>query len=214
MKPIRISNRDIMFTEPMTKDYNLNLGLILGKTNNYVIDTGLGSGSVAPILDHIINDGKPIIVINTHFHWDHMWGNWVFGECPIISHTTCRELADKCWDEALRENAGYIDGEVRKCLPNMVFDGSLYFPDDRVSVFHTPGHSEDCVSIYDEVDKVLYAGDNIGDTEDDIIPWIDTDLATFQSLLKTYKRTISPFVYRDTTSRKTGRYLRVWSPRF
>jgi len=188
MKPIKITDRNIMFTQPMTEDYDLNLGLILGLRQNYVIDTGLGSGSVAPILDYIGNDGKPIIVINTHFHWDHIWGNWVFGDSPIISHTSCRELEDKCWDDALRENAKYVDGEVRKCLPNMVFDKSLYFPDDRICVFHTPGHSEDCISIYDEVDKILYAGDNIGDTADAIVPWIDTDMATFECLIETYKR--------------------------
>jgi len=172
----------------MTREYDLNLGLILGSRNNYIVDTGLGSGSVAPILDYIGDDGKPIIVVNTHFHWDHIWGNWVFASSPIISHATCRELADSCWDEALRENAGYVDGEVHKCLPNMLFEGCLHFPDDDVSIFFSPGHSEDCISIYDAVDKVLYAGDNIGDTEDAIVPWIDTDMETFQSLIELYKR--------------------------
>lgn len=188
MKPIKITDRNIIFTQPMTKDYDLNLGLVLGVTHNFVIDTGLGSGSVTPILDHIGNDGKPLIIVNTHFHWDHVWGNWVFADCPIISHSTCRGLEDKYWDESLRENSGYIDGEVYKCLPNMVFDTCLYFPDDRISIVYTPGHSEDCISVYDAVDKVLYAGDNIGDTEDNIVPWIDTDITTFQNLIETYKR--------------------------
>ena len=78
MKPIKISNRNIMFTQPMEKTYDLNLGLILGAKYNYIIDTGLGSGSVAPILEYIGSDTKPIIVVNTHYHWDHVWGNWVF----------------------------------------------------------------------------------------------------------------------------------------
>jgi len=177
-----------MFSQPMGKEYDLNLGLILGKAHNYVIDTGLGSGSVLPILDYIKSDGKPIIVINTHFHWDHIWGNWMFAGSPIISHTTCRELEDKYWDKQLQGNSKYVDGEVRKCLPNIVFDRSLYFPDDGISIFHTPGHSEDCISVFDAVDKVLYAGDNIGDTEDKIIPEIDTDTKTFMRLIETYKR--------------------------
>ena len=70
----------------------------------------------------------------------------------------------------------------------MVFDKSLYFPDDCISIFHTPGHSPDCISIYDAVDKILYAGDNIGDTEDEIIPEIDTNLETFRCLIETYKQ--------------------------
>jgi len=188
MKPVKITDRNVMFTEPMGECYDLNLGLILGTRYNYVIDTGLGSGSVAPVLEYIGKDDKPIVVINTHCHWDHIWGNWVFEKSQIIAHTTCRELEDKYWDDVVREYAGSVDGEVRKCLPNMVFEGELWFPDDGISIFHTPGHSADSISVYDQIDKVLYAGDNIGDTEDNVIPWIDTDLETFQSLLETYQK--------------------------
>ena len=188
MTPIKITNRNIMFTQPMGAEYDLNLGLILGTRHIYIIDTGLGSGSVAPVLEYIGDDGKPIIVINTHNHWDHIWGNWVFGNSLIISHTLCRELEDKYWDEALAEYAKSVDGEVRKCLPNLVFEGSLYLPDDGIRIFHTPGHSADGISVFDEVDKVLYAGDNIGDTEDSIVPWIDTDPETFGQLIETYRQ--------------------------
>ena len=186
MKPVKISNRNIMFTEPMGGEYDLNLGLILGARHNFIIDTGLGSNSVAPILEYIGGDPKPIIVVNTHCHWDHIWGNWVFKDRLIISHTTCRELADKHWDDVVKDFSAYIDGEVHKCLPNLVFDGSLYFPEDKVSLFHTPGHAPDGISVLDEIDSVLYAGDNIGDTEEQIVPWIDTDLETFRRLIGIY----------------------------
>ena len=188
MKPVKLTNRNIMFTEPMGTEYDLNLGLILGDKYNYVIDTGLGSGSVAPILEYIGVDTKPIVVVNTHCHWDHIWGNLVFEKSLIVSHTTCRELEDQYWDEVLQENARYVDGEARKCLPNLVFEGRLFFPDDEIYIFHSPGHSADCISVYDAVDRVLYAGDNIGDTEDNIVPWIDTDLETFQRLIGLYRQ--------------------------
>ena len=177
-----------MFSQPMTKDYDLNLGLILAKNRNYVIDTGLGSGSVVPVLEYIGNSPKPIIVINTHCHWDHIWGNWVFENSLIISHALCRELEDKHWDDVLKENSKSVDGEVRKCLPNLVFERGLYFPDDGIKVFHSPGHTADCISVFDEAGKVLYAGDNIGDTEENIVPYIDTDPVIFQSLIETYRK--------------------------
>ena len=63
LKPVKITNRNIMFTEPMEQDYDLNLGLIMGTKYNYIIDTGLGSGSVAPILEYIRECTRPIIVI-------------------------------------------------------------------------------------------------------------------------------------------------------
>jgi len=187
MKPIKITNRNIMFTEPMGDDYDLNMGAILGTKHNFIIDTGLGSGSVAPVLEYIGNDTKPIIVINTHCHWDHIWGNWCFPNSLIISHKLCRELQDKHWDEAIKAYPNYIDGEVHKCIPNLTFEGSLHFPEDGISLYHTPGHSPDSISIYDAVDKVLYAGDEIGDTEDEIIPWINTDMETMQRTIDFFK---------------------------
>ncbi|MDR2166530.1 MAG: MBL fold metallo-hydrolase [Clostridiales bacterium] len=187
MKPIKISNRNIMFTQPMTDEYDLNLGLILGDRHNFIIDTGLGSGSVAPILDYIGDCTKPIIVINTHSHWDHVWGNWVFDENLIISHQKCHELLDKYWELPLEKYSHYIDGEAHKCLPNQIFEGILGFPDDGIILFHTPGHTDDGISILDTVDKVLYAGDNIGDTDDEIVPKL-TDLEAFRGTIAAYKK--------------------------
>ena len=187
MKPVKLTARNVMFTQPMGSEYSLNMGLILGVHNNFLIDTGLGSGSVAPVLEYLKGDDKPVIVINTHNHWDHIWGNWVFAKSIIISHPKCRELMEQYWERTVTELANRIDGEAHKCLPNMVFEGSLYFPDDGISLFHTPGHSPDSISIYDEVDKVLYAGDEIGDTEENIVPHINTDMETMQRTIDIFK---------------------------
>lgn len=187
MKSIKITDRNIMFYKPTIYGFDLNLGLLLGKNRNYIIDTGVGGSSVQPILDYIGSDKKPIVVINTHWHWDHVWGNWCFEDSLIISHSICRELTDKHWDESIERNAEHvIEGDVRKKLPNLVFEDKLYFPDDGVSVFYSPGHTEDCISVYDEKDKLLYAGDNTGDTNDEILPEIDTDLETFKKLINLY----------------------------
>ena len=188
MKPTKITNRNIMFSEPMGETYDLNMGLILGAKHNFLIDTGLGSGSVAPVLEYLEGNDKPVIVINTHSHWDHIWGNWVFENCPIISHKLCREILEEHWDNDVRQLSHRVDGEVRKCLPNMTFEGSMHFPEDGISLFHTPGHCANSISIYDAVDKVLYAGDEIGDTHDEIVPWIGTDMETMQRTIDIFKQ--------------------------
>ena len=189
MKPVKITNRNIMFTEPMGEGYDLNLGLIIGGQRDYVIDTGLGSGSVEPIFEYLkcLGDEKPLIVINTHCHWDHVFGNFMFEKNPIVAHTQCRELLDEHWEEFINECSEYMDGRVIKCLPNLTFEDRLYFPDDGLSVFFSPGHSPDHISVFDEVDRVLYAGDNIGDTDDNIVPWIDTDIETFRKTIGLYR---------------------------
>jgi len=180
-----------MFTQPWSYDnaeYSLNIGLILGRRHNFLIDTGLGSGSVAPVVDFLKDDKKPLIVVNTHADWDHVWGNHIFKDCQIIAHENCRKMLEMRWDEVFERLKDKADGEVLKCLPNMTFSERMDFYEDEVSIFYTPGHTPTCISVHDHMDKVLYAGDNIGDTNDDIVPEISTDIATFERLIETYSK--------------------------
>jgi len=171
-------------------DFDLNLGLIIGSKNNFIIDTGFGSESVAPIIKYITEYGhlREPIIINTHSHFDHVWGNCTFPNSMIISHPLCRKFADRDWDNDLQKWSTYPRGNTKKHLPNTTFEGVMHFPEDGVTIFHSPGHSVDCISVYDEIDKILYAGDNIGDTQDNVIPYIETDIPTFERLIEIYKR--------------------------
>jgi len=190
MKTTKISNRTIMFTEKMAWDgtlLDLNLALILGARHNYIIDTGLGCGSVAPIINYIKSNKKSTIVVNTHHDFDHVWGNCAFENSFIISHKTCLDFLEAKWDESFKAHSCLANGAVHKCLPNLAFDKSLSF-DDGVEIFHTPGHTAGCISVYDAVDKVLHAGDNIGDSNEEIVPYINTDRDTFKQLIETYRR--------------------------
>jgi glyoxylase-like metal-dependent hydrolase (beta-lactamase superfamily II) len=191
MTPIKITERNIMFNlhRPFKNmDFDLNLGLILGRRHNFIIDTGFGSGSVVPVLDYIGDDAKPLIVINTHSHWDHVWGNCMFEKSAIIAHPLWFKFAERDWDNDMQKFSQYVHGEARKCPPNLTFDGVLHFPEDGVHIFHSPGHTADCISVFHESDKILYVGDNVGDTADEPVPYIETDIPTFERLIETYKK--------------------------
>ncbi|MDD4495209.1 MAG: MBL fold metallo-hydrolase, partial [Eubacteriales bacterium] len=132
-----------------------------------------------------IGSSKPIIAVNTHHHWDHVWGNAALKDSAIISHHLCREILDLEWEPVREKNRSFVDGEADKCLPNLVFDNEIYFPDDKIRIFHTPGHTADSISVLDEEDKVLNAGDNIGDTVDEIVPELECDISVYiKTLLK------------------------------
>lgn len=189
MNPVKISARNTMFTQHRPfegMDFDMNLGLILGRKNNFIIDTGFGSESVAPMLEAASD--KPIIVVNTHSHWDHVWGNCVFEKNIIIAHPLCEKFMNSDWNADIKKFSRYIRGDAKKCPPNLTFEGILRFPEDGVTIFHSPGHSADCISVYDETDRVLYVGDNIGDTYDKPVPEIETDVATFKRVIETYKK--------------------------
>jgi glyoxylase-like metal-dependent hydrolase (beta-lactamase superfamily II) len=187
MKIERIKNRSIVFKYNIA-EWDLNIHLIMGDKYNYIIDTGLGSMSVAPIKEYLGSNQNPIIVINTHHHWDHIWGNSSFKGCTIISHRLCRELIVQKWDKMMVKNHQFIKGNVEMCLPNLVFEDSLYFPDDKIRLIYTPGHTADCISVIDEKDRVINISDNIGDTIDEIVPSIEADKKVYINTILGYKQ--------------------------
>lgn len=187
MKIEKIKNRGVLFTLKTAFDWDMNIYLILGNKYNYIIDTGLGPLNIAPVIEYINNDSKPIIIINTHYHWDHIWGNSLFKECTIISHKLCRDIIEENWEGMLEKYGRHCMGEVEICLPNIVFEKEVYFPDDKIRIIYTPGHSVDSISVIDEDEKVLHVGDNIGDTLDEIVPDIDCEKDIYIDTLLKYR---------------------------
>jgi glyoxylase-like metal-dependent hydrolase (beta-lactamase superfamily II) len=187
MKIQRIKNRGVLFTYTTSSGWDLNIHLIMGERYNYIIDTGLGSLSINPIKEYIKDSNKPIIVINTHYHWDHVWGNSSFQNSVLISHKLCRDMIESKWEEMMDKNKQYCYGEVEMYLPNLVFEKELYFPEDKIRIIYTPGHTVDSISIIDEQEKVINVGDNIGDNVNEIIPSIYCEKDLYIATLLKYK---------------------------
>lgn len=181
-----VKNRGTLFTSD-SPGWDYNMYLIRGETHNFIIDTGLGAGSVASIRKQIKDDHKEIVVINTHHHWDHVWGNGAFAGCTIVAHQLCRGIIASEWAQMIRRHGQYAEGEVVMRLPNLVFQRELYFAEDGIRVFHTPGHTPDSISVLDEADGVLMLADNIGDSMDDIVPSIGFDVDIYRNTLKQYE---------------------------
>lgn len=184
----KIKNRGVLFTYDSPSVCDLNLYLIKGEKYNYIIDTGLGSLSVDPIKEYIKNDTKQIIVINTHYHWDHIWGNGSFENCMIISHKLCREMIQSEWDDMIQKNNHRCYGEVKMKLPTLVFEKELYFIEDKIRLFYTPGHTIDSISVLDEKEKVLIVADNVGENMEDIVPSLDCENEVYRNTIKKYEK--------------------------
>lgn len=187
MKIEKVKNRSILFTINMPSGWDLNIHLIKGEKYNYIIDTGLGSLCIKPIREFVKHDNKSIVVINTHYHWDHIWGNSSLQDCLIISHKLCKEMIALNWADMMQKNRKYLDGEAEMYLPNLTFEKELYFPEDKIRVIHTPGHTIDSISVIDELEKVINVGDNIGDSVDEIVPNIYCEKDEYINTLLKYK---------------------------
>lgn len=164
-----------------------NVYVIEGSRHIFIIDTYIGPEPMEQVNSYINSNmgKKPLIVVNTHYHWDHVWGNCIYKSYPIIAHEKCFELLVANGESDLQKREEYAKGKVEITLPNLTFTDTLVFKEDGVKLFYSPGHTEDSISIYDEKDKVLIVGDNL----ERPIPYLmSKNLDTYMEILEDYLR--------------------------
>jgi len=161
MEVLHLSSNSRAFVFDDLKPLPTAVYLIEGVKHQFLIDTYCGAGYLDEIQKEITRCSKPLVVINTHHHWDHIWGNCMFADAPIIAHAQCRKDIETEWEHQYAENSYYCKGDTTKTLPNITFEKELVFEEDGIVLFHTPGHTLDSISIYDRNYKILYGGDNL-----------------------------------------------------
>jgi glyoxylase-like metal-dependent hydrolase (beta-lactamase superfamily II) len=144
----------------------VNAGAVVGPNWAIVIDTLALPEETLEIRRFIEQDLQiPVrYVINTHYHADHTWGNYLFPNATILSSTLCRELIDTkgraSLEEAKKQGTTFRQGRI--VLPHLTFsEGSmnLRIGKKTLTMISFPGHSPDNIGVVVEEDRVLFAGD-------------------------------------------------------
>lgn len=127
-----------------------------------VLDTYCGSYYMDWVRQDLEQRFQPeyFCVINSHHHWDHIWGNSSFHDCPIYSTPLCKEHIFQQWTEQMEENAAFFRGKAEMFLPNITVDQPLELL-PQVFVFPAPGHTADSLALWDEKNHFLFAGDSV-----------------------------------------------------
>ncbi len=188
MKIEQIGRRGTLFIFDEIPDFITRTYLCFTKNHTYVVDTYCGPDSMEPVIRYIRSraGNKPIRVVNTHFHWDHVWGNCAFPEESILAHEECFKQMDLHWEKQLLENQVYQTGTPIKKLPTLLIQNAWDDPEDLVRIYHTPGHTDDSISFLDQVDDLLFVGDNV----EFPIPYVESgSLETFMATLDHYLAT-------------------------
>ena len=89
---VRLSDRILILKEDMMGN---NIAAVASKKGLVVVDTsGLPSTArkVRQIIEKEFVRKDFAYVINTHYHWDHSWGNQVFADTVIIGHGECTPM--------------------------------------------------------------------------------------------------------------------------
>ncbi len=173
-----------VYVDPLLR---CNIWHVRGDEQDMMVDTGLGLGSLHDATRHLID--KPVEVVASHTHLDHVGGHHEFEKCTV--HSLEADLLRKPeeasihgrdWKEFL-EGAGY-KVEDRVLLDKLPYEG--YNPDHycvqpkeptrivdegdiidlgnrQFEVLHFPGHSPGSIGLWEKGTGTLFSGDTIYD---------------------------------------------------
>ncbi len=146
--------------------------LIVGSSAALLFDTGTGIGDILSAAKSLTN--RPIMVLNSHHHFDHIGGNHQFELVMALNHPFSRQAANGINNEIV---SPYIQGELINGATPPMFDRNAYaikpyefsrwvsdgqileLGDVSLEVIHTPGHSPDSISLLDRKRRLLFTGD-------------------------------------------------------
>lgn len=104
-------------------------------------------------------------LLNTHLHFDHVWGNpYVYRDLGIAPEASALDLP---LYENIEEMVLHTFGIRLKVndMPALVAhlkEGDIVsFGNTELKVLSTPGHSQGCLCFYSEKEKTLFSGDTL-----------------------------------------------------
>lgn len=147
--------------------------LILGREWAILLDTGMGIGDIHRLVRNIT--AKPIRVVNSHYHWDHVGDNHRFRRIAIHAaeaHLLEQDAAEETLREAMRAQNFWgppppdfdpTHYRIRSSkADHLLEDGDiLELGGRRLQVLHTPGHSPGSICLRSEEEGLLFTGDTV-----------------------------------------------------
>jgi len=146
--------------------------LVLGEETAALVDTGNGIGDIKAVAEELTD--LPLVVVNTHAHFDHTGGNWAFENVALYDHPFAKErVKGRPHDEI----GNFLGKDMLwKPLPRGVDPATWYTKPynvtrwmkegDRIDlggkeleVIHTPGHTPDSISLLERREHLLFTGD-------------------------------------------------------
>jgi glyoxylase-like metal-dependent hydrolase (beta-lactamase superfamily II) len=137
--------------------------VVLTPKRVYVFDTSVSPQAIAPVRAYIDELGadRQVLVVNSHHHWDHVYGNASFAEYDIVAQRACPRLLHAQKTTAMDDVPPEPSEGVTP--PTITFGDRLAFSDgsNTVHLIHTPGHSDDSIVLYLDNDRILLGGDTV-----------------------------------------------------
>ena len=145
--------------------------LMIGTEKALLLDTGWGTGQLKKVVREITD--KPLIVVNSHGHIDHVNGNMQFDE-PIYIHPADVELCKAHSSRQMRQmiasaaekltppeekfnQEAFLSGRIGKLTP--LEEGEVFdLGGKTLEVIALPGHTQGSIGLMYREEKILFVG--------------------------------------------------------
>ncbi|MFC4347517.1 MBL fold metallo-hydrolase [Kordiimonas lipolytica] len=146
--------------------------LIEGENRAILFDTGNGIEDIKAVVDRLTD--KPVTVINSHSHYDHVGGNHQFGRILSVSTDFSREMEHGLPNEAVHEELSGpalcksppsgATAETHAIKPysitGTVKEGDVIDLGGRkLEILQLPGHTSDAIALLERETGYLWIGD-------------------------------------------------------
>jgi glyoxylase-like metal-dependent hydrolase (beta-lactamase superfamily II) len=143
----------------------------MGTKQAVLFDTGMGIGNIHALVTRLTS--RPIVVLNSHTHNDHIGGNWQFPYVFGMDTAFTRNNTKGGREDAQAELApGEICGELPKGFDSKTYatkpwhvsipvhDGfKVNLGGRTLEIIATPGHTPDAICLLDRDNGLLFTGD-------------------------------------------------------
>ena len=169
----QIADRTYRIRNAFTAGFDINAYLVEGQDYALLIDTIMGFGDLNAYCKKITD--KPVKVVNTHAHWDHVGCNFFFDSCymPVrdigifqgyigFPKEQIFELAKNSAKEEYKDLLE-LDGSFAGTHPVKIYpvsDGDIFDLGDRkLEVLDCGGHTPGHIVLIDDLTRICFAGD-------------------------------------------------------
>ena len=193
----------LVFHEPRHYEATI-VSLMIGEQRAALIDSGCGIGNLREAVEEVTD--KPVIVINTHTHLDHLGSNRQFDEIAMFDHPFSHHVAEEGVSHQILQTEILAENLVTKPWPRGFDPQGFFIPPFHVSrwlkdgepltlgdkdleVIHTPGEAADHVCLLDRADRILFCGDILlhGPV------WTHLEGGSLKDLITSYRRLMNYF---------------------
>ena len=146
--------------------------LITGKDKAVLWDTGTGIGDIKQIVDQLTD--LPLIVLNSHTHYDHVGGNYQFDTIYGVAtdftkknaagrpHEVAKEFITGDW--IWKPTPAGFSNDTYELKPfqitkTIAHQDQIDLGGLTLEILHTPGHTPDALCLLDRANRLLFTGD-------------------------------------------------------